>query len=340
MNQLFLDACRSKPVGRTPVWFMRQAGRYMEEYRTIRSRHSLLDICRTPELAVQVTLQPIERHGVDAAILFSDLLVPLEPLGIHFDFIQGEGPRIDNPIRSEADIDALRAVDPEESLSFTLETIRLLRQELTVPLIGFTGAPFTLASYAIEGGPSKDFRRTKALMYENPKAWHRLAETLSVVIRDYALAQIEAGAQAIQLFDSWIGAVSPSDYRELIAPHTRGILRALGETGVPRIIFGTGTAGLLDEMRHDADVVGLDWRVDLDSQWDALGDGVAVQGNLDPLLLLAPRDVMAAKADEILRRAAGRPGHIFNLGHGILPQTPVDNVSYLVEHIKRRSSSA
>ncbi len=338
-NDLFLKACRGEAVAHTPVWFMRQAGRYMEEYQAIRKSHTLLEICRTPELAVQVTLQPVDKHAVDAAILFSDLLVPLEPLGIHVEFVKGEGPRIDNPIRTEADIDALRPVDPHESLGFTLETIRLLRGELRVPLIGFAGAPFTLASYAIEGGPSKDFARTKALMFDHPKAWHRLAGTLATCVEDYLLAQVEAGAQAVQLFDSWVGALSPSDYRELVAPHTQRILRRLGETGVPRIHFGTNTTGLLQEMKKDADVVGLDWRVDLDTQWDALGPSVAVQGNLDPLALMASREVLSAKADDILRRAAGRRGHIFNLGHGILPQTPVDNVSFLVEHIHRATSS-
>jgi len=338
----FLKACRREPTDRTPVWFMRQAGRYMEEYRAIRAEHTLLEICRNPELAVQVTLQPIERFGVDAAILFSDLLIPLEPLGIGFDFVQGEGPRIANPIRSQADIDALRPVEPEESLGFTLEAIRLLRRELEVPLIGFAGAPFTLASYAIEGGPSKNFEKTKSLMYENPKGWHRLAETLSVCVRDYLKAQVEAGAQAVQLFDSWAGALAPADYRELVAPHSRAIfegLDSLAELGVPRIHFGTNTTGILEEMRVGCDVVGLDWRVDLDRGWERLGFDVAVQGNLDPLALMAPRDVMLAKADAVLERAGRRPGHIFNLGHGILPTTPVDNVAALVEHIHQATST-
>lgn len=336
----FLKACRREPTDCTPVWFMRQAGRYMAEYRALRDRHTLLEICRTPELAVEVTLQPVARLGVDAAILFSDLLVPLTPLGINFDFVHGEGPRISNPIRSEADIRALAPVDPRESLGFTLEAIRLLRRELKVPLIGFAGAPFTLASYAIEGGPSKNFERTKALMYENPSAWHRLAETLRVCVRDYLAAQIEAGAQAVQLFDSWVGALAPSDYRELVAPHSRFILDALGEYGVPRIHFGTGTAGILEELKPGADVVGLDWRVDLDRGWEALGSDVAVQGNLDPVVLLAPRDVLLAKADAVLERAGGRRGHVFNLGHGILPSTPVENVAALVAHVHQATSAS
>ena len=334
----FLKACRGEPVDQTPVWFMRQAGRYMAEYRAIRKDHPILEICRTPELAVQVTLQPVERLGVDAAILFSDLLIPLDPLGIGFDFVQGEGPRIDNPIRSTADIDALCPVVPQDDLSFTLETIRLLRKELDVPLIGFAGAPFTLASYAIEGGPSKNYEHTKALMYEDPASWHRLAEKLSVCVRDYLLAQVEAGAQAVQLFDSWVGALAPGDYRELVLPHTLRILDGLAACGVPRIHFGTGTAGILSSMRESADVVGLDWRVDLGPTWEALGHDVAVQGNLDPLALLAPRDVLFKKADAVLAEAAGRPGHIFNLGHGILPQTNVDQVAALVEHVHLASS--
>jgi uroporphyrinogen decarboxylase len=340
VNDRFLKACRREPTDCTPVWFMRQAGRYMAEYRAIRAKNTLLEICKTPELATQVTLQPIAKLGVDAAILFSDLLVPLTPLGIDFDFVQGEGPQISNPIRSERDIDALRPVEPRESLAFTLEAIRLLRGELSVPLIGFAGAPFTLASYAIEGGPSKNFEKTKALMYDQPAVWHRLAEKLSVCVADYLVAQVEAGAQAVQLFDSWVGALAPSDYRELVAPHTRRILDALEGKGVPRIIFGTGTTGLLRDLKPGAEVVGLDWRVELDRGWDMLGADVAVQGNLDPLALFAPRDVLFVKADAILEQAAGRPGHIFNLGHGILPTTPVDNVAALVAHVHQATSSS
>ena len=337
-NDLFLKACRREPVEYTPVWFMRQAGRYMQEYRDIRRRNTLLEICKTPELAVEVTLQPVKRLGVDAAILFSDLLVPLDPLGISFDFKQGEGPSISNPIRSQGDIDALRQVEPQESLAFTLDAIRMLRDELKVPLIGFAGAPFTLASYAIEGGPSKNFEHTKALMYENPTAWHKLANKLAVCIKDYLSAQVEAGVEAVQLFDSWAGALSPSDYREFAAPYSQDILSSLQCTGVPRIHFGTGTAGLLSEMRLESDVLGLDWRVDLDEVWNILGPNVAIQGNLDPLALLAPREVMKLKADEVIARASNRNGHIFNLGHGILPQTDVDDVAALVEHVHQVSS--
>jgi len=313
---------------------MRQAGRYLAEYREIRKSHGLLEICRTPELAVEVTLQPVRKFDFDAAILFSDLLVPLEPLGIPFSFAQGEGPRIESPIRSRSDVDRLRKVEPRESLAFTLEAIGLLRRELEVPLIGFAGAPFTLASYAIEGGPSKTFEKTKALMYEDPETWHLLLSTLASVVRDYLTAQIEAGVAAVQLFDSWVGALSPEDYRKLVLPHSRSILEPLSKLGVPRIHFGTGTAGLLREMREaGGDVIGLDWRIDLDRVWREVGDDVAVQGNLDPLALFAPKDVLLERVDTVLRQAAGRPGHVFNLGHGILPGTPVENVQLLVERV-------
>ncbi len=313
---------------------MRQAGRYLAEYREVRKSHGLLEICRTPELAVEVTLQPVRALGFDAAILFSDLLVPLEPLGIPFSFAAGEGPRIERPIQSRSDVLRLRPVEPRESLSFTLEAIRLLRLELDVPLIGFAGAPFTLASYAIEGGPSKNFEKTKALMHEDPETWRHLLSKLASVVRDYLTAQIEAGVQAVQLFDSWVGALSPEDYRQLVLPHSRGVLEPLESLGVPRIHFGTGTSGILREMRDaGGDVIGLDWRIDLDRGWRELGDGVAVQGNLDPLALLAPKDVLMARADLVLQQAAGRPGHVFNLGHGVLPATPVENVQLLVDRV-------
>jgi uroporphyrinogen decarboxylase len=320
---------------------MRQAGRYLPEYREKRRRHSLIEMVRTPELAVEVTLQPIRRFGFDAAILFSDLLVPLEPLGIPFSFAEGEGPRIERPVRSRADIESLREVEPRESMPFTLEAIRLLRRELEVPLIGFAGAPFTLASYAVEGEPSKSFERTKTLMYEDPESWHLLASKLARVVKDYLIAQIEAGAQAVQLFDSWVGALSPEDYRRLVLPYSREILEALEGLGAPRIHFGTGTAGLLREMREaGADVVGIDWRIDLDRGWEIAGGGVAVQGNLDPLALLAPPELLVERADAVLRQAGGRPGHVFNLGHGILPATPIDSVALLVEHVRRETARA
>lgn len=330
-------ACRRQPVDRTPVWFLRQAGRYMKEYREIRARHSLLEICRTPELSVEVTLQPVARLGVDAAILFNDLLIPLEPLGLPFDFLKGEGPRIESPVRSAADVAKLKTFEPANELGFTLEAIRLLRKELDekVPLIGFAGAPFTLASYAIEGGSSRSFETTKMFMYREATAWHELMRKLVAVVSEYLRAQIDAGAQAVQIFDSWVGALSPEDYREFVLPHSRSLLGRLSDTEVPVIHFGTGTAGLLGMLREaGGDVIGLDWRVDLDVAWKTLGD-VAVQGNLDPVCLFAPLPVVLRRVDDVLRRAAGRPGHVFNLGHGILPGTPVETVAAVVEHVHR-----
>jgi uroporphyrinogen decarboxylase len=314
---------------------MRQAGRYLPEYREVRKKHGLLDIVKNPELAVEVTLQPIRRFGFDAAILFSDLLVPFEPLGIPFAFARGEGPRIESPIRSRSDVERLRPVDPRESFAFTLEAIRRLRQELEVPLIGFAGAPFTLASYAIEGGPSKSFEKTKELMYQEPETWHLLLSKLASVASDYLAAQIEAGAAAVQVFDSWVGALAPSDYRAMVLPHSRTIFDSLSKLGVPSIHFGTGTAGLLRELRAaGGDVLGFDWRIDLDRGWEQVGSEVAVQGNLDPLALLAPREVLLDRVDDILRRAGQRLGHVFNLGHGILPETPIENVHLLVERVR------
>lgn len=341
MNDRFLRACRLQEVDRTPVWFMRQAGRYMPEYRALRARHSLLTLCRTPELAVEVTLQPVDALGVDAAILFSDLLLPLAPLGIPFDFQAGEGPVIERPLRSRADIDALRKFEPREDLGMVLEAIRTLRRELEgrVPLIGFAGAPFTLASYAIEGGHSSNFAATKSLLYNDPEAWHRLAALLADVAGSYLRAQIEAGAQAVQVFDSWIGALDAGDYREFVLPHVQALFAHLEGTDVPVIHFGTGTGHLLEEQRAaGGHVIGLDWRTQLDDGWARLGPGVGVQGNLDPTLLFGPRARLLARVDDVLRRAAGRRGHIFNLGHGILPGTPVENVKAVVEHVHATSA--
>jgi len=341
LKSRFIDACRRQPVDATPVWFMRQAGRYMAEYRALRKKHTILEICRTPELAVEVTLQPLERLGVDAAILFSDLLIPLEPMGIDFDFVHGEGPKIDNPVSTAGDVEKLRGFEPREALGFTMETIRQLRRELEgkVPLIGFAGAPFTLASYLIEGGSSRSFAKTKALMYSDPATWHRLASKLASMVQAYLLAQIEAGVQAVQLFDSWAGALGPQDYRELVLPHSRAVLDGLKDASVPVIHFATGNSGLLPLLREaGGDVIGLDWRVDLDVGWDLLGDGVAVQGNLDPAVLLAPPEVVRRRADDVLDRAGSRPGHIFNLGHGVLPNTPVDTVADLVQHVHQKTA--
>jgi uroporphyrinogen decarboxylase len=339
VNDRFLRACRREPVDQTPVWFMRQAGRYMPEYRALRERHSLLELCRTPELAVEVTLQPIRAFGFDAAILFSDLLIPLDPLGLPFDFHSGEGPVVEKPLRSRADVEALRRFEPREELGMVLEAIRLLRRELEVPLIGFAGAPFTLATYAIEGGSSKNLARTKELMYGDPDTWHRLAELLAEVVADYLRAQVEAGAQAVQLFDSWIGALDEADYREFALPHVRRIFDGLEGLAVPQIHFGTATGHLLAVQREaGGTVIGVDWRTPLDEGWERAGDDVAVQGNLDPTLLFAPRERLLARVDDVLRRAGGRPGHIFNLGHGILPGTPVESVKAVVEHVHQATA--
>ena len=304
----------------------------MAEYRAIRKQHTLLEICRQPELAAEVTLQPVDRLEVDAAILFSDLLLPLAPMGIPFDFIKGEGPVIHKPIRNRASIQALRAFESRESLAHVLDTIKILGQELKdrVPLIGFAGAPFTLASYAIEGGPSKNYEKTKALMYTDPSAWHQLADFLAQSISDYLVAQIEAGVQAVQLFDSWVGALSPSDYQEFALPYSQRILHTVADTGVPALHFGTGTATLLGVMAQaGGDVLGVDWRLPLDEAWTRIGTNHGIQGNLDPTLLLGPVERIQAGAKDVLDRAAGRPGHIFNLGHGILPTTPVEHVQEL-----------
>jgi uroporphyrinogen decarboxylase len=347
LNDRFLRACRREPLDVPPVWFMRQAGRYMPQYRALREKYSLLELFRHPELAVEVTLQPLDVLDVDAAILFSDLLLPFTPMGLEFDFVKGEGPAINNPIRSASDIDRLARFESRESLAHVLEAIRLLRRALVdrVPLIGFGGAPFTLASYAIEGGPSRDYLRTKSLMYNQPAAWHRLCALFADVIADYLLAQIEAGAQAVQIFDSWAGALSVADYREFAYPHTKRLFDKLADksagdrlagSGVPAIHFGVGTTALLADMAAaGGDVIGVDWRQPLDVAWNAIGANRGIQGNLDPTKLFGPEDQLFAAADDILRRAAGRPGHIFNLGHGVLPTTPVERLQALVAHVKR-----
>jgi uroporphyrinogen decarboxylase len=341
VNDRFLRACRREAVDMTPVWFMRQAGRYMSDYRALRERYSLLEICRRPDLAVAVTLQPLDVIEVDAAILFSDLLLPFTPLGLDFDFVKGEGPAVENPVRSPADVDRLRTFEPREALGHVLETIRLLRQELAdrVPLVGFGGAPFTLAAYAIEGAPSTTYARTKAFMYSHPQAWHRLCGRFAATIADYMRAQIEAGAQAIQIFDSWAGALSRTDYREFALPHTTRIFDALRDTGVPLIHFGVGTSAILPDMATaGADVIGIDWRLPIDEAWQSIGQHLAVQGNLDPTLLLGAADRMCGAAGDVITRVGGRPGHIFNLGHGVLPNTPLERVQELARHVHRISA--
>lgn len=319
---------------------MRQAGRYMPEYRALRERYSLLDLCRAPDLATEVTLQPTRRIEVDAAILFSDLLLPLEPMGIPFDFVRGEGPAIEQPLRSEADLARVRRFEPRESLAHVLDAIRQIKRELAgrVPLVGFAGAPFTLASYAIEGGHSNAFAYTKALMYGAPQAWHRFSALLADIVGDYLVAQVEAGVDAVQVFDSWVGALNARDYREFILPHTRRIFEKLAPLGVPTIHFGVGTGAILGELREaGGDVIGVDWRSPLDEAWERIGFDRAVQGNLDPTVLLGPIERIIAATDDVLERADGRLGHIFNLGHGILPSTPVEHVQALARYVHQKT---
>ena len=329
----FLSACRLQTVDATPVWFMRQAGRYMAEYRAIRKKYGLLEIVQQPALAAEVTLQPVRAFNVDAAILFADILLPLQPMGVDFEFAKGEGPVIHHPIRTQADVDALRPLHPEETLAHVMDAIRLLRTELgSTPLIGFSGAPFTVASYMIEGGASRDYKTTKLLMYSAPEIWHAFMDKLSTALAEYLTAQIKAGAQAVQLFDSWVGALNPTDFEEFVLPYSKKVLDAAHANGVPVINFGTGTATLLPLMRQaGGDVIGLDWRVPLDQGWQTIGHDRAVQGNLDPVALFAPIPEMKKRIHDILRRAEGRPGHIFNVGHGILQHTPEEYVKAAVE---------
>jgi uroporphyrinogen decarboxylase len=340
----FLRACRGLPTERTPVWLLRQAGRYMPEYRALREKHSMLDLIRSPELAAEVTLMPVDAFGVDAAIVFSDILPPLVGMGLALDFVKGDGPRIANPLASPRDVDLLGTPPAEETMSGTLGAIARVRGELEardVPVIGFAGAPFTLASYAIEGGTSRDFTRTKAFMLSEPAAWRRLLTKLTTVQADYLLAQARAGAQALQVFDSWAGrALGREDYLRYVAPHNRELYAAIVRSGVPVINFSLGvSAYLADAAACGGDVVGLDWQLPLDEAWAVVGFERPVQGNLDPAALLAPWRELQARADDVLERAAGRSGHVFNVGHGLVPQTPVDNVRRLVEHVRERTSA-
>ncbi len=334
MNDRFLRACRREPVDRTPVWFMRQAGRYLPEYRAVRGDGDILDACRTPDLAVELTLQPLRRMPLDAAILFSDIMVPVAAMVPGVTIAPGIGPQVAGPIRSAADLRRLRPLEPEDDVPFVLEAVRALRAELSVPLIGFAGAPFTLASYLIEGGPSRSHERTKALMLGEPETWARLMDVLGTSMAAYLRAQVEAGAEAVQVFDSWAGALDGDDYARFVLPTMSSLFEAVAPLGVPRIHFGVGTGELLPPMRAaGADVVGVDWRVPLDVAWERVGLDAAIQGNLDPVACLAPWEVVEAKAAMVLRRAAGRPGHVFNLGHGVLPDTPPETLGRLVEFV-------
>lgn len=329
----FMKACRREEVSFTPVWLMRQAGRFMPEYRAIRAKVGFLELCKTPELACEVTVMAQEMLQVDAAIIFADILLPLEPMGMQLEFTKGDGPVIHNAIKSEACVDALKNVSAQESLPFVLEAIGLTRRSLKadIPLIGFAGAPFTLASYMIEGGSSRNFEKTKAFMYSQPQAWHKLMDHLAGITHAYLNCQIDAGAQAVQLFDSWVGALGQHDYKEYVMPHMQKVFAGI-KPGVPAIHFGTGTAALLKLMREaGGTVIGVDWRIELDQAWGNIGYDRAVQGNLDPCVLFATPKEIRKRVEVIMAQAANRKGHIFNLGHGILPGTPVDNVKYLVE---------
>ena len=343
-NSRFLRACRQEPVDATPIWLMRQAGRYMSEYRALREKYSILQIIKTPELACEVTMQPINAFDLDAAIIFADILPPLEGLGLELDFVKGEGPVIYNPIRSAADVDKLTVLPPQETLHFTLEAISLTRKELDkrgIPLIGFSGAPFTMASYAVEGGSSKNRLHVKGMMMGDPDSWHKMMEKFSEVAGNYLLAQAQAGAHALQLFDSWVGELNPDDYREFVMPYSKRAIEIARQADVPIIHFGTNTNGMLELIRDaGGDVIGVDWRIDLDKAWDILGDSVAIQGNLDPVALFAPWESLQSRAQIVLDKVKGKPGHIFNLGHGILQHTPVDNVRRLVDFVHEYTSTS
>ena len=338
-DHVFLRACRRESTEYTPVWLMRQAGRYMEEYRDIRRKVTFLGLCKSPDLAAEVTLLPVQKLGVDAAIIFGDILLPLEGMGIHLEFAEGRGPLIRNPIREGEDIERLRLIEPEEDVPFLLKVIEIVRRELEgrVPLIGFAGAPFTLASYLIEGGRSNDYSKTKGLMLGSPSWWHRLMEKLAEGTIRYLRAQVNRGAQALQLFDTWVGCLSPGDYEAHVLPYSRRVIQEVGEQ-TPLIHFSVGTSGFLHLIKKaGGDVIGIDWHMDLGRTWERLGYDVGIQGNLDPTVLLASRQVIEAHVQRVLESAGNRPGHIFNLGHGVLPETPVENVIFMVETVHRLS---
>jgi len=336
----FLRACRREPTEYTPIWLMRQAGRYLKEYRALRRRYSFLEMCKNPELAAKVTLQPVEKFKLDAAIIFSDILIPLEPMGVEFGFEKGEGPVFHRPLRQMKEVRKLRIIEPEEEISFLMKAIRIVRKELEgkIPLIGFCGAPFTLASYIVEGGHSKNYIFTKTLMYQDRPTWDALMEKLSEVLVRYLKAQVRSGVQALQIFDSWVGCLSPHDYKEYVLPYSKKVIKGVGNS-VPIIHFATSHSTLLGLMRRaGGDVIGVDWRVDIGEAWGRIGYDVAIQGNLDPLILLAPVDFIEKEVKRILDGVKGRPGHVFNLGHGILPNTPVENVAVLVDMVHEYSS--
>ena len=336
MNSRFLDACRRRPTDVRPVWFMRQAGRYMKQYREVRAHHSILEICKRPDLAATVTLQPIEILDVDAAIIFADLLLRVEPMGLKLEFVEGRGPVIENPVRTSSDVDSLSISNTDE-LGYVGEAIQMTVKALAgrVPLIGFVGAPFTMASYMVEGGPSKTFLRTKQMMYRDETLWRRLMGKLVDVLGPFAISQVAAGARVIQVFDSWVGALGSDDYVRYVQPYSRALIERIRSAGVPVIHFGTGTGGYFREL-HAAggDVIGVDWRINIDQAWMDMSYRAAIQGNLDPAVLMAPLPELKTRVHELLKRTGTRPGHIFNLGHGILPETPVDNVKAVVQMVR------
>ncbi len=341
MEPLLVRAARREPVERTPIWFMRQAGRSLPEYREIRERHAFFEINRSAELTAEVTLQPVRRHGVDAAVMFADIMTPVVAMGIDVELVEGVGPVVREPIRTRAAVEALRIPDPTETVGPVLDAIRAVRRELKPEqaVVGFCGGPFTVAGYLVEGKPSRDFAVTKALMYQEPAVWHALLEKLAQTFAAYTLAQAEAGADAVQLFDSWVGALSPADYAEFAAPWSAHVLTELREAGVPSIHFGTGAVALLPAMADaGGDVIGLDWRIPLDEGWKLAGEDRAVQGNLDPATLLGPWDRIELAARDILTRAGGRPGHVFNLGHGVLPSTHPDVLGRLRELVQTETA--
>src|ERR1700690_2978841 len=335
-NSRFLEACRRRPTDVRPVWFMRQAGRYMKQYRDIRAKAGILEICKRPDLAAEVTLQPVEFLDVDAAIIFAPLLLPGEPMGLKLKFVSGEGPKIDNPVRTSDDVDSLSISNTDE-LGYVGEAIQLVVRQLAgrVPVIGFVGAPFTMSSYMIEGGISRTFLRTKQMMYRDETLWRRLMGKLVDVLGAFAVLQVSAGARIIQVFDSWVGALGPDDYVRYVAPYSRALIERIRGAGVPAIHFGTGAAGFFREL-HAAggDVMGVDWRINIDQAWMDISYRSAIQGNLDPAVLMAPLPELKARIHELLKRTGTRPGHIFNLGHGILPETPVDHVKAVVEMVR------
>jgi uroporphyrinogen decarboxylase len=339
VEPLLVRACRREPVERTPVWFMRQAGRSLPQYREIRKRHGLFEVCRQPELCAEVTLQPVAAHGVDAAVMFADIMLPVIGMGVDVDLVENVGPVVERPVASRADVLRLAVPEPEEAVPFVLEAVRLVRADLAPEraVVGFCGGPFTVAGYLVEGRPSREFLKVKAMMYGDPETWHGLMDRLADAFARYVAAQVRAGADVIQVFDSWAGALSPADYEEFVAPYSA---RILGAVDAPTIHFGTGTATLLALMAEaGGDVIGLDWRIPLDRGWAEVGPGRGVQGNLDPAALLGPWERVEAATGDILARAGGRPGHVFNLGHGVLPETNPADLRRLVALVHERTAA-